>query len=674
MRRLLKCLLGGIMGMALLSGLGGCAAKHLAVNAENIRPEVQLENQTMTAGFARVDITPGPGMPMGGYSMMGKQGMGYRTKLYARAVYIKPKQGRPVCLVQCDLLAGSLAVHHKAAEIVAQKTDVEPAGFVMAGTHTHSAPANFFGSNFYNKFASAKKGLEPDFFEFLCDRIAMAAVQAYENQRPAKIAIGSVDVYGATRNRSLPAYWRNANVTDEPPADQAINPLLHMIRIDCKADDGAYHPAGAFTNFSIHPTAISTGNILYNGDVFAYIEREVEWGIKKAYNTPFEPVHAACNMTHGDNTPEIPPEIDEGFIEAKRVGKIVGRAAMDLFTSLDGELNDDVPVGYFAKELDVLESPAKADAAVCSRAVVGCALTAGATSRYTPVLHKMPLFAPGWPRKVFTHGCQAEKRVVGGPFQYLILPREDFPHVLFLQTIRIGDVVIMPIPFETCMEQGARIAASVKESAEKAGMEGVSHYYVMSCSNGYWGYVTTPEEYSLQYYEGGHTLYGPGTGAFLAAHLSDMAKSLASGDQAPDLPSSWAFDLKTKHYLIKKDAPAEERKVIGRPVYEPEGDNLEACWTVSWEDLPPGVMAFDRPIASVQEMDGDQWRVLTKEGEPIDDSGYDISVQFVKMNSKTGMGIYQATWHDPVKESGRKFRFAIAPGEQGEYIFSDTFN
>ncbi|MBI9077442.1 MAG: neutral/alkaline non-lysosomal ceramidase N-terminal domain-containing protein [Desulfatibacillum sp.] len=673
MQQMIHRVLGGIMGAALLMGLGGCAAKHMVIDARNIQPESVTDSAGLLAGTARVDITPGPGMPMGGYSMMGKRGMGYRTKLYARVVYIKPKQGKPVALVQCDLLSGSLVLHHKVAEAVAQKTDVEAAGLVIAGTHTHSGPANYYGSDFYNKFASSKQGLEAEFLGFLTERITRAVVQAYESRRPAKIATGAMEVHGVTRNRSLPAYYKNADVTGNPSAAEAVNPLLHMIRVDCLADDGTYQPAGAFSNFSIHPTAINSGNTLYNGDVFAYIEREVEWGIKQAYNTPFEPVHAAANFTHGDNTPEIPPEIDEGFIEAKRVGKMVGQAALGLFRSLDGQLKDDVPVTYFARETDVLEEPAKGDASLCKRAVVGCALTAGATTRYMPVLRKAPFFAPGWPRWVFTKGCQAEKRVVGGPFQYLILPRDEFPHMLFLQVIRISDTLLMPVPFEMCKEAGSRIASAVESQGRGAGLEGINRYVVMSCSNGYWGYVTTPEEYSLQYYEGGHTLYGPQTAAFLGETLSEMTADMAAGKQA-DLPQSWTFDLKTASYLLKGEAPQGQRMVVEQPAYETEGENLEACWTMTWADLPPGMLAFDRPVVSVQVKNDNGWEPLVVEGEPMDDSGYDISVLYLRTDSKTGMGQYRVNWHDPHKVSGKEFRFAIASGSGGEYIFSETFN
>ena len=76
-----------------------------------------------------------------------------------------------------------------------------------------------------------------------------------------------------------------------------MRPLIRddMIRVDglIKTENII---AGALSTFSIHATAVSSKNI-YNGDVFAYIEREVEYGIKEKYKPQWEPIHAAFNST-----------------------------------------------------------------------------------------------------------------------------------------------------------------------------------------------------------------------------------------------------------------------------------------------------------------------------------------------------------------------------------------
>lgn len=667
-------LFGMISQNLLALATGGNAGRDITMTIKNIRPLDTLASSTMLAGAAKIDITPAPGMPMGGYSLMGKRGIGVRTKLYARAIYIKPKIGRPVALVQCDLLSGSQILHHKVTELIAKNTDIEAQGLFIAGTHTHSAPANFFESIFYNNFASGNKGFEQSFFDFLSKRVAMAIEQAYKNKRPAKIATGTAKIHGATRNRSLPAYHRNKNLKEKPDALKAINPLMHMIRVDCQTKDGSWRPAGAFSNFSIHPTAIGTKNRLYNADVFAYIERQVEWGIARKYKTPFTPVHAAANFTHGDNTPDIPIEIDEGFIEAKRIGKIIGNAAFDLFQSLDKKLSDDVPVRYLAKEIDVLAEPVAESACLCKGAAVGNALTAGATTRYTPVLRRMPFFAPGWPRWVFTNSRQGHKRVIGGVFQPLVLPKHEFPHNLFLQIIQVADKWLMPVPFEVCYEAGARIMARAQQKGEQAGLSDISQYVIMGCSNGYWGYVTTPEEYSFQFYEGGHTLYGPETGAFLASHLGCMVQDMAQNRPGDLLPDKWVFKLRAKDYLPENIKPNGKRIAGSRPKFYPSKENLEAYWAFDWHDVCPNLINFHEPLVDIQvSSDNKIWEPLVSDGQPINDSGYDISIALKGVSSKTSMGHYEAKWHDPEKVAGKSYRFLIRERQGMGVLYSEVF-
>ncbi len=130
-------------------------------------PLESTEEKTLLAGVSSVDITPPPGMPAAGHSMFSCNCYGVRTKLKARVFYLKPEKDKPVALVQCDLLSGSLLVHHKVARMVAEKTDVDAAGLAICGTHTHSGPGNYFASIMYNNNASNKPGLEVNYLEFL---------------------------------------------------------------------------------------------------------------------------------------------------------------------------------------------------------------------------------------------------------------------------------------------------------------------------------------------------------------------------------------------------------------------------------------------------------------------------------------------------------------------------
>jgi len=52
------------------------------------------------------------------------------------------------------------------------------------------------------------------------------------------------------------------------------------------------------------------------------------------------------------------------------------------------------------------------------------------------------------------------------------------------------------------------------------------HVIVVALTNGFIQYVTTRHEYAGQTYEGGSTLYGPGTAEFLARNIAELGRAV----------------------------------------------------------------------------------------------------------------------------------------------------
>ncbi len=467
--------------IALIAILTGCAflQQNVQVNVVRKIPRKDVTNTTLLAGAAKNDITPPPGLPMSGYSMWANDGKGFRNRLYARVLYLNPVEGRSIALVQCDLLTGSILLNQRVAELIADETDVGIDGLLIAGTHTHSGPGNYFENNFYNDHASNAAGFDPEYFDYLTGQIADAIIRAFQDKKPAKIATGKTQIKQVTRNRSIESYQANKNASgkNSPDVYDAVNSDLYMIRVDKRDKTGRYKPFAALSSFSIHGTAVPAKNTLYNGDVFAYIEREVEYGIKNHYQTSWDPIHAAFNGTHADNSPNYN---QQGFVEARRIGTSIGKKALELFRSLDGELKNNVPIRFAAKEIDVFSEPCVDETCLCERPVVGSALAAGADDGPSPIISKIPWLRQGSPRWFFTKSCQGHKRTLGGPFQYIFLPKEDFPHRMFLQVIQIDNVLLIPLPFETTKESGVRIVDECRNNLSRHDQNQVSSFVVIS--------------------------------------------------------------------------------------------------------------------------------------------------------------------------------------------------
>lgn len=660
--------------LALSLLLGACAGTtQLSIRnpVDAPSPAGSSSDAPLLAGIVRTDITPPPGMPKAGYSSNGQDGSGFRTRLAARVFYLKAKGGEPAVVVQTDLLAGSSVVHHLVAERIAQQTDVRAHNLAITATHTHAGPGQILGSNFYNTFASNRAGFDPAYTEFLVSRISAAVIEAYRQRRPAKMATGRIDIWGATRNRSLDPYVQNDTVLDKGQAAQkkfyAINPALYMVRIDGQDKDGGYKPMGAFSTFSIHGTGVPQHAEDYNADVWAYIGQELEWAIRENYSgLNWQPVHGAFEGTHGDAAPNIRFGM-AGYLEARRVGTQIGQKAWELFKSLDNQLKDQVVIRTAYREVDAFTQPEINGVSLCERPAAGAALAAGATENLTPVLHWIPPFAPGWPRTLLTGSCQGHKEWLGTALlQPLVLPKEGFPHRIPFMLMQFDNLALVPLPFEITTEAGRRIADKVRDSFASAGQP-LQHVAVSSLANEYFGYATTPEEYRRQYYEGGHTLYGPQTAPFLAEHSARLASELAKNGKVADLPAKWEFTLDSKQYMAQQQPYQGGRETLAEPEFIDATSNSEPFWRYRWADVPVGNIAWHEPLASVEYSDdgGKTWLPLLQQNRPANDQGYDLGLRHLG-KADGGRAEYAAHWFNPEWRKGRQYRFVIeARGKEG---------
>lgn len=676
-----------LLAVLLLSALSACASTQ-NIEISQTAPSATVPSDATASAFAlNVDITPPPGLPMGGYSVMANKGQGFRTRLKARIVYLQDTNGRALALVQTDLTAGSLLLHHAVTERVAQQTGLTAADIVITASHSHSAPVNFFDNDFYNKHMSSGQWLEHDFLQFVTDRIADGIIQAQQQRRPARIATGMRAVYGINRNRSLAAYAHNHTVGSIDLADpqsihRAVNPNLYMMRVDAQAEDGQFLPLAAFSSFSVHATALSVPVDVYNADLFAYAQKELEWVIQQRYNTPWSVVHGLATGTQGDMAPALHEHGDFHFSHhpvdwpaARALGQRLGHEALVLFEQLGAQLTNDVQLMSSARELNIREHNDAGGVAICSSAAVGNPVAAGAFERRTPWLAAIPFLRGGhsWSRRWWlTNGCHGHKRHLGFAWmQPLLEPKDSFPQTVLFQLLRINDMMIAPLPFEVTTEAGRRISQAV--AAAYAETEQPPRYvWVASNANGYFGYTTTPEEYAQQFYEGGHTLYGKNTTPYLAAQLQQLAHDTIADGPQQSLLAEWRYRLKVNQFMPKQQESLGVRHWLAAPsTVLAQADNEEDYVVVAWQDVNISGIEFHRRLVSIEQWSEGEWRLLMDGHRPIHDDGYDIEVRYVHQR-KAGMAAYQARWYNPVV--GSRYRFRIHARDTQADLLSPEFS
>lgn len=664
------------------------------ITVQQIEASLVAAETHASAGIVNVDITPPPGMPKGGYSMMGKNGVGFRTRLKARIFYLNDGKGQSLALVQTDLAGSSLLLHHTVTEAVAAQTGLSAKDIVITGTHSHSSVASHFDNDFYNKHFSNQAGLDPEYLAFITERLATGIKQAVRQRRSAKIATGRKDIYGYNRNRMLAAYKLNPgkeNIDLENPETkfQQVNPSLYMVRIDLLDDQGHYQPAGAFSSFSIHGTTLSAPTEVYNADVFAYVQRDLEWAIKEKYQTPWNIAHGFTTGTQGDMAPAL-ADVGDNYIShfevdfkaSRKLGEGIAKQAISLFESLDGELQDELVLSSAAREINISENNKVENVELCQQPFVGNATAGGAYERRTPWLSLVPMLngASGSKRWWFgKDGCQGSKRILGTSLlQPLFEPSESFPNTVLFQIMRINDMLILPLPFEITSESGRRISARVK-SEFLAAKQDIKHSWVASVANGYFGYSATPEEYEYQSYEGASTLYGRYSTPYISAQLGVLAKDMQL-KEIEELSDEWTYLLKINSFFPTPEKAQGNRSILTRAKSVlAEEDYEENYYAIEWQDVGPSQIDFHQPLVKIEMKTDQGWQVLAQGQHLITDEGYDVEVRLLDTEDK-GMGTYQARWYNP--EASREnctvgCRFVIAKrGDKSkeEILYSAEFN
>lgn len=283
-----------------------CVATGLAIAAE------------LSAGIARVEITPPVGFPMGGYAARQGASTGIHDPLFATVLLLKA-EGGSVAIVSCDLRSFpserivNLARQRKLADHV-----------LIAVTHNHSGPMTW----------EDKSWPKPDrsWFAETEDKILSAIEEASKKLFAARIAAGFGEIYLGHNRRKVAAdgkvamFWRNADKLPTSP----IDPTVGVIRVD----DETGKPRVVLVNYACHAVVLGPDNRQISADYPGYLRQRIEQALPGALCLFVQGGAGDINPYHDKQ-----PVAENGFGEAEKAGNALAEEALKVAAKLKPAAN-----------------------------------------------------------------------------------------------------------------------------------------------------------------------------------------------------------------------------------------------------------------------------------------------------------------------------------------------
>lgn len=541
----------------------------------------------MRAGFGKADISVfEPGMCMFGWGHPGNVSRRVGKPLFSRAFALEhPASGTKLVYVCCDLGMISEALRLEVgARLAREGLGLRDDQLVVTATHTHSAPT---GYSTYLMYALSAPGFSRRVLDGLAAGIVASVKAALASLTSADVFVHRGEVPRSEPvlfNRAPAAYAQNPEVSPVPfeRRDEAVSRTMTVVSV--VSDAGA--PLGVVTWLGCHPTTIHREADYLHPDHKGESAEVLEG---RSQNPDFVALFAQGPA--GDVTANFRLDArrgqriglhDDDRESAREVGERVAAVAEGIAREAPTRgVRIDGPIDVRASYTDFFAAPVAPrfcggqPGVTTTPPRVGLPFALGAEEGPGPlgsvptltrgltaarrVLGRLGVVRTRGDEKVplWELGRGAEGRVLGVlrparlarhvPDRFArflaraaerpeMIERPWVPRYLPSHLLRVGPLVVASLPTEPTTVAGARLARVVSRGLGDPGL------FVVVCgyTDAYCGYLTTPEEYALQHYEGGATLYGKhALGAFCTV-FDGLAHAMHEGspvDRGPAPPS-----------------------------------------------------------------------------------------------------------------------------------------
>lgn len=535
--------------------LGGLIASASLLSIQN----AQAGDWMLGSGI--YDITgPAADRGMVGYGDTAQTTQGIFTRLWSRAFAIGNAGGDDfVIFVSADIQSITQSVHQGVmAKIAADDTlslYLNEQNVMLTATHTHVGPGGYDHNIMLNLSAL---GYDEDNYAAVVDGIYLSIVSAFESRAPGSIEFAQGQLSDASINRNPSVYAVNPDAGDYETNVNDTMTLLKLVQ-----DKGT--EIGLIDWFAVHNVSSPQTYRYISGDNKGMASQLFERlkGSQPPFNTGF--VAAFANSEEGDVSPNVCGAQDGCMTTTKEDVLLSATKQFDKALSLYEGANESL-VGQLDYRFQYVKMPGyevssqytgEGDKTVC-KGTVGWSFVAGASwdgptnmdgvsegmtqdnegtywnendtlignvmAGY-PLLGLLDAFSNITAGSDEHHECQYPKPT------FVNADLTDSFHLysdtLPFQIFQIGKLALVGVPGEMTTMSARRLRADLEAIlAEK----GVEHVVIAGLANAYTGYITTNEEFDQQYYEGGHTVYGPDSLAAYRQIYSGLANAMVNDE------------------------------------------------------------------------------------------------------------------------------------------------
>lgn len=583
---------------------------------------------TLKIGRAVADITGEPwGVGMMGYGMPDQWTRGILTRQFARA-FVFDDGSEQVVHVVADIAmffqAATTEILTRLAAIFGDRYTAR--NVVLTATHTHCGPGGHGRHVLYNITTA---GFHPRTFERLVAGVVDAIVRAHDDVRPAVATVTRGPLTDASTNRSRSAFDRNP-AADREQFPDAIDPLMTLLTVE--RDDRL---VGAISWFPVHNTSMTNRNTLISSD-------NKGWAAYAWEHEADGLVASFAQTNAGDISPNLAGRAGHGPTDDDRENtRLIGERQLAVAKTLAGEPGEEVPALLQSRMTYVDLAHLTTPDGPTGRAVLGASFAAGTTDgEGSPMFRRgrnnpVPQRVSEWLYDRFPRlrERQAPKDLLI-PIGPLGWAQERLP----VQLVRIGGLYLICLPIEVTITAGLRLRQAVAEVMSTD----VERVIVQGYANGYAHYLTTPEEYDAQDYEGGSTVFGRHQLAGFVDVVTGLADAMRDGRPVdagePPPPHRLWWNAPTGSPRLERPQPIAIRSA---PASVPVG------WTVQVDvaaDHPNRVL---RPTYLLVERETPSgWEAVA------DDSSFDTSITWRRRGRRWDATI---TW-----EAGEPGTYRIA--------------